>query len=448
MRISWENCVGALLLTVTLSLPAYAGRLFLVPAGTDPSEADATFGTSFPMTAEPGDVVTLVAYLQNQEDLIRAFGIQFRCDAASEFDWPAPARYMPGSVSIDTEREDYIFAEVDSFPAIDVGQCKLDVLCQESSQCSGASHCSDGMCVVLGPRTTGVVFLAPSVAFPDETRYVSEVSYVVPTTAWGTTTIRPICCVDDADCDGVADAGCGESQTHVLGDSGPITISQVDGVEITVTAPLRLTHGDGEPGQTAPFSGYIDPRSELDPDGTRRGVTSTTMRFSQPVFGSETGDPVSTSNFTIASTGGDMPIITDIEVLDAPNTFVRINFDRPIPLQQWTTVTANVFDVTGAAIVSDGNLGESGDESDRVDIAALPGDVDQNGATEPADVFRFRQLVNDVDPPARGPVERLADTDRNGEVTPVDLFRLRQTLFGTTVASQPWANEALLSTRP
>lgn len=440
--------LAAILLTTIVTVSANAGRLFLVPQGTDPSEADATAGSNFLVTAGIHDVLIFDVYLQDQEEAINGFEVAFPCDGIAEFNWPTPMRYVPLNIFQNTDRRDYVFSDVIHFPVIDTGQCQPNIACESNAGCNANSQCTGGECTISVPRLGGVLFNEPAVAFNDETRYLGEIHYQVPATAWGTTVIKPVCCFDDMDCDGVTDDGCSQPLTTLLVDGFGVDSPSVDGVEITVAPPLQIAHTTDPSNQTAPFSGYIDPRAELDTDGNRQGITSTTMRFSQPIYGTPTQDPITPANFSISTTGGTTPTITHIEILEANQTIVRLNFNQPIPLQHWTTVVADVFDMNGTPIESRGSLGESGNEPDRVDLAALPGDIDQDGTADPRDVFQFRSLVNAEEPPLEGDIEQFTDIDRNGVLNPIDLFRLRQVLLGIDLASQPWANQSLLATRP
>ena len=95
-----------------------------------------------------------------------------------------------------------------------------------------------------------------------------------------------------------------------------------------------------------------------------------------------------------------------------------------------------------------GDAGPGVDEPDRVDVAFLPGDVDQSGLVQPLDLLRFRQIVFGTFSPPQGTSEDFIDTDRNGELEPLDLLRFRQLVQGTGSATQAWAGAMLDAPRP
>lgn len=440
-------------ITTSLALPASAGRLFMVPQGTDPVEADATFGSNFPVTVQPGQTITFEVYIQDHQEAFSGLEVAFACEGDTGFESASPIHYVADSIQVDSVRPDYIFTGLANFPAADSGQCVRELPCDGFS-CPGNSQCealysleNDFVCTIAPPRAAAVLFLEDPISIPGESKYFAQISYDVPENAVGTSIIGPVCCRDDADCDGVADEGCQRINPNnpnrlVLTSIDNGEFLPIDGIELTVDAPLQLAD------TTTPFSGYIDPLAELDTSGTRTGITSAQMRFSESIFGSPTGDPVTIENFTISSTGGITPGITSIDITDAPFPVVTFDFDGPIPLQHWTTIVAYIYDANGDPILNEGSLGENGDEPDRLDMAALPGDIDQNGIVEPMDIFRFRKLVNSENTPSVGTIEQFADLDRNGAVEPLDLFRFRQILVGVGLSSQPWSGQSLKETRP
>lgn len=443
MRTSRIQMFFVVIIQAVLCHSAFGGRLFLVPQGTDPAEADATVGVDFPVTVQAGETITIEVYLQDQRASFELIEVTYSCDSVAEFQAGSPIRYVANSAMVDVSRRDFIFAGFPNFPAVDLGQCDPELSCGDrpDDSCPGNSECENAICTITRPRTGGVLFAPRPISLPGETRYFAEISYHVPDDALGTSIIRPVCCINDADCDGLEDEGC-ETGNTFIGATMQENFSNVDGIELTIDAPLQVVE------TPAPFSGYVDPRVELNQRDVRQGITSAAMRFSEPIFGSPTGDPVGINNFTISSTGGDTPMITDIAITGLSFPVVSVTLDRAIPLQHWTTIVADLYDADGDAILNEGSLGENGDEPDRIDIAALPGDVDQNGTVEPIDVIEFRRIINKEVLPTQGSIEDFVDTDRNGIVNPVDLFRLRQTLNGIDFASQPWSGESLLAPRP
>ncbi|MEE9297312.1 MAG: dockerin type I repeat-containing protein [Phycisphaerae bacterium] len=185
------------------------------------------------------------------------------------------------------------------------------------------------------------------------------------------------------------------------------------------------------------YSGYIDPRRESD-NGTdlNQGIDSFTLIFTEPVFdvGNTSGGwpygVLTTASFSVTETGGrEPPNVVDVSVDLEDPTIVFVEFDRIIRLQEWTTVIADLEDACGNRIPTEGSLGPGVDETDRVDVGFLPGEVNQDGRFNPLDVTRFRQFVNGVrEPPCLGFLPFI-DINRNGSVNPLDLTALRHLAF-------------------
>lgn len=199
---------------------------------------------------------------------------------------------------------------------------------------------------------------------------------------------------------------------------------------------------------TVPVTGFIDPRAEsTNGELFDVGIQAAVIAFDRPVYGSRFGDPVTIDNFSMEQTGElAAPSIVSVEVLDAQQ--VHVEWDRPLTVKQWTTIKADVFSAFGMRIANFGNLGVGANEPDRIDIGFLPGDLDQNGAVTPNDLFRFRQGVNGIWEPDFGMIEDFLDIDRNGSIQPIDLFQLRQIINGTGIATQPWGGESLEADQP
>ncbi len=214
------------------------------------------------------------------------------------------------------------------------------------------------------------------------------------------------------------------------------------------TIPPRILAGGELNSITVPCSGYIDPRTELN------GPTEIVMTFSEPVQSMNDG-AVTAADFVVTTSGGAVtPGIMAVDILGGAGDeqSVRITLDQVIPLQHWTTIKANVKDLCDNAITDAGNLG-SVDEEDRIDIAFLPGDVNQSGDTSPIDLFAYRALLNNGTVPALacdGVTEAdLIDMDRSGTVSAIDLFVFRQLFNGVSPpASQVWNLQSVLESRP
>jgi hypothetical protein len=198
---------------------------------------------------------------------------------------------------------------------------------------------------------------------------------------------------------------------------------------------------------TTPCSGYIDPRTETN------GMDTFTF-----VFEGETesagGGAIGMSDFAVTTTGGTVPSVASVvSSFDVPSgrQVVTVTLDQAIPLQEWTTIKADVASACGVAIDDQGNQGPGMNEPDRIDVAFLPGDIDQSGQTLPVDLFRLRgAIVNGTLPTgicAGLTLEDLADTDRNGTVLPIDLFTYRQLIVGAA-GFQVWNSASLNNDRP
>ncbi len=213
--------------------------------------------------------------------------------------------------------------------------------------------------------------------------------------------------------------------------------------------PPEIVHTAGLPGETRPFSGYIDPRRESS-DGTVMdlGVTQVALLFSEAVENAG-GGALAADSFAVSETGGAPPPAV-IAVDDVAMPLVTITLDRPITLREYTTIQANVQDQADPPnlIIDNGNQGPSIDETDRVDIAFLPADIDQSGDVSPFDLLAFRQIVNDLTDPDAGIESDFVDTDRNGEVGPFDLLAFRQLINGVSPATEAWADQSLNNARP
>lgn len=209
------------------------------------------------------------------------------------------------------------------------------------------------------------------------------------------------------------------------------------------TLAPRIAQGQGLPG----FTGYIDPRSESS-DGTAldKGIDRIILLFTEPVYKIGGGD-LDAADFELLETGGGAaPAVTAVSSENNPQ--IKVVFDRVITLREWTTIVAHVQDDCGNLILSDGDLGPGAFEQDRLDIAFLPGDIDQNSVVNPLDLLRFRQYLNGNYDPPQGNDQLYFDTDRANGINPLDLLRFRQLLLGTGDATQAWAGESMNTPQP
>lgn len=234
--------------------------------------------------------------------------------------------------------------------------------------------------------------------------------------------------------------------TAVIGASLPITVG------CTATIP-SVVHGASLPGQTIPCSGYIDPRRESS-DGVNlnQGLTSARIKFNTNVLKSNGAD-IDGADFTVTETGGGAaPTVSSAAyVVPADKTYVQVNLSRPITLQQWTTIVANVFNECGQPIASSGNQGPGVNETDRIDIGFLPADVNQSSNVSPLDLIAFKQVVNaSVLPPAGCSQLNTDYTDinRSGGQTPLDLIAFKQLINNLAPSTRSWQGKTILNPRP
>jgi len=211
-----------------------------------------------------------------------------------------------------------------------------------------------------------------------------------------------------------------------------------------------IVHGEGGPGETSPCTGYIDPRIEnldLNDRTPKLGVKSVVLVFSEPVFAPDGGE-VKPAEFIVGETGGGVPPMV-MAVSTSDNVEFKLELDRPITLEEWTTIQAVVVDACGNLIVNQGDLGPGNPEPDRVDYGFLPGDIDQNGETVPLDLIRFRQFIATGVNPNDCAAYLYYDIDRDGAFPlPLDLIRYRQILAGAPPATKAWLAESMNAMQP
>lgn len=207
----------------------------------------------------------------------------------------------------------------------------------------------------------------------------------------------------------------------------------------------------GVPGQHDVFTGYIDPRAESS-NGQDLDLGLQTFRL---IFNDNAqiyDHPVDEiDNYEVRQTGEeDPPVVVDVMVHPGNPMMVDIFLNRPIALQEWTTIRVlDAQDLCERHLTNLGDLGPGVAEPDRIDIGFLPCDVDQNGVVEPAyDLLRARQIfLGKGDPPVGHP-EIYVDVNRSGSIEPLDLLRFRQLLVGTGPATQAWTGESMNATQP
>lgn len=247
------------------------------------------------------------------------------------------------------------------------------------------------------------------------------------------------CCINDFCIDAQPQEVCNAVGSWM----GPFTACTPD--PCASPPPVMLHGAIGVSFEDHAYGGYIDPRIEYDGEQWV-GLQTITLVFSEAVRGAG-GAELAPGHFVVSQTGA-VPPPQVLSVDASENPVVRVMLDRPLTLQEWTTVRADVENLAGVAVENLGNLGSGVNEPDRVDIGFLPGDVDQDGVVAPLDALRWRQAQGGSWSPPGGVVADHIDTDRSGSITPVDFLRYRQLLFGTGSASQPWAGAAMSNPRP
>jgi glucose/arabinose dehydrogenase len=231
---------------------------------------------------------------------------------------------------------------------------------------------------------------------------------------------------------------------------GETTDLDGDGIP-DVCQSLRIVQAQGQPNQTRPHTGYIDPRVESS-DGVAldRGISQFQIQFSEEVRNIG-GAPLSADAFTLRETGlGGHDSPNAIASIDATNNpLVIVTLDRVISLNEWTTLEAAVESLDGTPIENLGDLGPGQTEPDRVDIGFLPADVNQSSNVTPFDLLQFRMIVNGTAVITQGTDEDFVDSDRSGAVTPFDLLAFRQLVNGVSPpATQPWSGAAFNNAQP
>ncbi len=230
-----------------------------------------------------------------------------------------------------------------------------------------------------------------------------------------------------------------------------ITEALIDDFSVTViecenkdTTPPQIVHNLGQ--STSPFSGYIDPRRESDNGADlNQGVDQLTIRFTEKVF-NDGGGALDATAFSVNSTGAPAPSVISVDAANNPNVVVTL--DTNLTPGSWFTIIAAVQDAAGVPIEDNGNQGPGTDETDRVDVAFLPADIDQSGDVTPFDLLRFRQIVNGLLSPGAGSEEDYVDLDRNNDISPFDLLAFRQLINGVSPATQSWNGAKLDAARP
>ncbi len=237
---------------------------------------------------------------------------------------------------------------------------------------------------------------------------------------------------------------------RIVGASATITVASA-----CETIAPEILHANVAPSPSgsasaSTCSGYIDPRIEnivISGVDTPVGPDEVVFEFSEPVFAIG-GGPVTAASFAVTQTGAGTPPGISAVVEDSPSIY-RVQLDRIIDFNEWTTVQAMVEDACGNEIPNMGNLGPAANEPDRIDIGRLPGDINQDGIVSPVDLVNLRQFLransfhNDCDDML------YFDLNRNGNLgDPQDLIRFRQIRQGSAPATQNWTGAVMNVPQP
>ncbi len=190
-------------------------RVFFVPAGVDP--VDVLLDPNFEHVVDAGTTLTIEAFVFLNDVAVRKILIQSRCDFLSDQTTAPAVQLVANSVVQDGSRLDWFGQDGavvgvreqgscgDLCPDPSLGSCGIPCIPSPDS-CPGGTLCQLGVCSI-SPPILGIGSLVGPLS-PSGPRYLGEMQYNIHEDAVGTYTFRPECCVNDADCDGVADGGC------------------------------------------------------------------------------------------------------------------------------------------------------------------------------------------------------------------------------------------------
>ncbi len=193
---------------------------------------------------------------------------------------------------------------------------------------------------------------------------------------------------------------------------------------------------------SAPSNGSVDLLQDQDAVGTLQGITALSITFSEPVRDAASDGPLTPASFGVALTtnlvGLTPPIITS--VTPSAGDSYDLAFDSPVTPGAWTTVTAVVEDLGGAAIDP---------ASASVDLGFLPGDANRNGTVNTQDLLAEVTGLNlcGTEGTCSDPlIIAQFDMNRSGTANTQDLLRLVQLLNG--VLTQNAWNGVTLPAQP
>ena len=228
------------------------------------------------------------------------------------------------------------------------------------------------------------------------------------------------------------------------------------------TPSICIVHGDPAWDRNDPntwtsfedwaFSAYVDPKVEST-DGINRdlGLTKFDVVFNTEPFGDDFGGPVTAANVSVSVTGGAAPGIANVI---KNGSVLTVELNGLMPLQEWATFDFQVWSADGIEIADNGNEGEGVDECSRLDVGTLPGDVNNNGDTQPQDLSRIQASWSagiEMLPDAHirsGSIADYFDISRDGLFQPVDIGRVVAALSGSAPFTRNWNGVSMNSAQP
>jgi len=189
-----------------------------------------------------------------------------------------------------------------------------------------------------------------------------------------------------------------------------------------------------------PANGTIDRLEDFDGEtgADEQGTDEVVIKFSDEVREAGTTDTDCDGNtdcFSVTSTcqqlgtpcttANSLPAVTGVVKDGSDATKYTVTLSKQIVPGHWTTIIANVEDLSGNAIRID--------PLDRIDLGFLPGDADGNKTTNATDKTHLQCIVDDLCSPE---LPARHDQDRDSDVDTDDVTRLQQLLDGhnTTMA--------------
>lgn len=166
-----------------------------------------------------------------------------------------------------------------------------------------------------------------------------------------------------------------------------------------------------------PPDGAIDAREEhkASEPGNLTGLRAFVLTF-------DDNTSVVRQCFSVAETGGgEPPVVVRVDRLE--NNEVRVNFNRPITVQEWTTLAYN--GVGGTTLT---------------DVGFLPGDVNQSRQSTGRDISELIDCLNGIVVCA----DYQTDINRSGDSNGNDITALINVLQASSEYPREWLNETIV----